>query len=1087
MGTRRGRGAIGPGSAQRDGQRGYALLSVLIITGFITLVVTALMGLLFTSLRAQGDGSTAERELRALDGAMDAAINQLRFDQNSASRDACRLEPPVQRLEELTFDHDTPEPGDDTRIEIECQGSVNTGASSSADQVRLVGAAGYPMGVAPWNTASWWPNGLDVGALAATKPNLVHRGAGALQFGSGVTVRNTAAVVRSPLSASPAIEVAGDYVQGGTNPGGGGPCGTLAQTGPMQIVDLLGTSTPTCGVAPDALQLDDDPTDSIAGFPKPTNQVVPPACSSAATITLVPGRYSVDQTANLNRLLNRLEPGAPSCVGKTFHFTPGIYVLSGDRLTFDRLDGHFVMGMPKGWTSPAGVRVAPVFTDPLAELCDTTQSGVTFVLPPQMRIEHRSGRLSMCPAFSENPGQPPLPALYQETSYANRLMATPTWRKDFPTPCGLGLTDVFPAPDSGLLDVFDGPGTGPRPSATSPSFAEGDRLPSVGPGQCRVGRTHSVRVDTVDPRPLTSARLSIRGFENPSTQANLILDRRIMITVRKGGTRICTTSAQPGIGTGQIEVSIDLMTGSCRTPRPCNDYEVFQLGSTCHLDPRTSIGPYLSVFNWFDWFGNPISIGEQALTAQRLAEAQLDITQYITFATTFGGFPVIPRQTYTITGAELITNHAPSTLEGPVVNGSTEPPFRRGFRDVGAVSVPAGVATPTMPDNSTFTTAGLQTQAGVECRYLLCPVVVPAGTRPADAFVHSLDAGSVALTIPAEYRDADVEPRVSSLRLRMKLLPDHCPSEPGAVCPFLAPIELPILGQLDANPYLRQSYPGTELAARVRLTTHAGTRCVDTRAILNSTQELTVDLLDVDHIVTGGGCDDVDIDTMRDLRLDATPAADGVNRVGLSVELALPCLKDWFGNASWRCVSTNDGGRNVVFQVRPPSIQQLSVDVSSDTIVGVGATSSVAVNAQTPSASVSSSSFNVYGKVWLPRSNLEVRWNGDVTEGRPLVRDELVVGSLASQITAAPIRDQANIPAGDRYLICCDARKSESRDVKLTATAPSGRKLQAVVHFTDVVAGQSGAANRYFPGFRVEVRDWQTCDDGRCTPGGPGD
>ena len=69
--------------------------------------------------------------------------------------------------------------------------------------------------------------------------------------------------------------------------------------------------------------------------------------------------------ANLNRLINKSEAGGPaSCANKTFLFTPGIYVLSGDRLTFDRPDAHFVMGVPKGWTSPAGVRASAVFTDP---------------------------------------------------------------------------------------------------------------------------------------------------------------------------------------------------------------------------------------------------------------------------------------------------------------------------------------------------------------------------------------------------------------------------------------------------------------------------------------------------------------------------------------------------------------------------------------------------------------------------------------------------------------------------------------------------------------------------------------------------
>ena len=110
-------------------------------------------------------------------------------------------------------------------------------------------------------------------------------------------------------------------------------------------------------------------------------------------------------------------------------------------------------------------------------------------------------------------------------------------------------------------------------------------------------------------------------------------------------------------------------------------------------------------------------------------------------------------------------------------------------------------------------------------------------------------------------------------------------------------------------------------------------------------------------------------------------------------------------------------------------------------------------------------------------------WNGDVTEGRPVVQDELVVGALGSQITAAPRRSQAGVSAEDRYLVCCKSRQSESRDVRLVATAPSGKQLTAQVHFVDVVVDETPGSKRYFPGYQVQVRDWQTCDEGRCEPG----
>lgn len=1088
-------------SVRCDAQGGYALISVVILVGLTALVVSALLGLLFTSIATQADSVRSERELRALDGAMDAAINQLRFDFNSASRDACRLEPPVQRITRMVFDNATPATGDDVPVDIQCQGSVNSAGGSTADQVRLVGAGGYS-GAVPWTTSSWWPTGVGVTVadLTASRPNLIHRGSAPLQFGTGVTVRNSAAVVRTPLTDSPAVELSGDYVQGGVGPGAtDGGCGQLATAGsPMRITDLIGTSSPECGLAPEDLQLDDDPTGAMAGFRRPIARppTLPPC--GASVVTLREGRYGSSDMFALNALVNRSAPGAsPTCAAATtFHFTPGVYVFTGDQLVFDRPGAFFVMGVEKGWSGTGGVAAATAARqDVLAELCDTSSSGVTFVLPPQFRLRHLSGRLSMCPAFSENPGQPPLPAIYQETSYANRLLQLPgtTWSKSFRpsnaapvSTCFNNTLELAPPAAGGRLDVLDGPGVGARP-AVSASFPESDRLPAVGTNQCRVGRTFSARVDTVDPRPLSSARLLVRGFESLTTPANLIVDRRIMVTVRRGANRICTTSAQPGIGNGQWEASIDLMTGSCAVPRSCTPLEGLGLNPRC-LDPRTAVAflPAAST----NALNASAPNAEQRLTSALLADADLEVTQYLTFSTNFAGFPVFPQQSYTVESVQLVTNNVTTSMLGPVANGPDEAPFRRGYDNVNAVITPAGIATPQMPDNSTVTSTGLQTNAGVPCGYLLCPVVVPAGTRPGRSFVHTVDLGESSIQIPPEYTAVDIDPNLSSLRLRLRLLPDHCPGEADAKCPLLAPVQLPILGAVDVNDYVRQSYFGTEVKVRVALRVHDGsavrTRCVETTGILGATTDVAVDLLDVNRIIDGDrlpddGCDNVEIDSMRDLRLTAVPAASGLNRVGLSVQMQLPCLRDYFANSSWKCVSWTDAGRNVVFQVRPPSIQEISLLAASDTISGAPATSSVNVNARTPATGVSATSFNVYGRVWMPRSNLDVFWNGDVTEGRPLVRDELVVGALGSQITAPPIRPQVGIPDADRYLVCCDARRAESRDVKLIATAPSGKQLVTLVRFTDVIEGEVGEA-RYFPGYRVEIRDWQTCDEGRCSP-----
>jgi hypothetical protein len=1481
-----------PDSRRPRSQGGYALLTVVLMIGLTSLGVSALLGLLFTATAIQGASATEERELRALDGAMDAAINQMRFDPQAPTINACQTQAPVQRLTAVTFDNGTTEPSDDVPIQVACVGTVTTDRGSTADQVRLVGINGYPStggalspnatgtatgggalttltdstrswavnewagfevritsglgagqvrtitsntatvltvtpgwlafqfpnstsgysinvpGATPWTEFSW-PSGVDVNALRDARPSLVHRGPAPLQFGSGVTVRNTAAVLSpadtvgrasagaaftvtdstrsgnnswttsqwrnydvrilsgagagqirtvtansinsltvntawtvnpgstsvyslvtadavagtatagaattltdstrlwsdnqwagyrvrilsgagtgqvstvtsntttaltvspawatapnntsayavfptdtangtassatsttladstatwssdqwagrevrvlsgpgagqfrtvtsntgtaltvSPawttaptststyailraeavagsssagqasagatttltdsskawvanqwndfevrilsgtgagqvrtvasnsstaLTVSPAwatapnntsyyalrqrsvaIESAGEYIQGRVGPGGASGCNQLSVVGPMRIRDLGATSDPQCEVADADLELDDDPTSPFVDFPSPTTPpaAVPVSCTEAV-VPLTPGRYNSLNMTRLNQLVNRVG-GLSGCDNKTFHFAPGVYVFTGDRLVFDRPGSFFVMGVPKDWTADSGgvAGNSTLVNDVARPLCDTSVSGVTFALPPQFRLEHRAatastgGRLSMCPKFSEFPGQPPLPAIYQRTSYENATLPTAPIIRAYrpslaPTTClgdgtlaNLNPPGLQPATpqQSANLDVLDGPGTPERPFATGAAFANpSDRLPVVGANECRVGRTFSTTVDTIDPRPLTSARLLVTGYESVTSPANFITDRRVMVTVRKGGQRICTTAAQPGIGNGGSPISIDLLTGSCApvagAQRSCV-LIIDAINPRCY-DPRTARVLFDAAFSATANGLDPNA--EQRLTSALLADATLDVTQYLTFSNTFLGLPIFPEQTYTVTRFDLVTNGV-STQLGDPSNGTPNPPFLRGFDDPGAVKG-AGLATPQMPANARITaTQGLQTDA-FECQsFLLCPVLVPPDAvplRPTRPFVHQINLGDASVEVPDEYRNAGVDPNLSSLRLRLRLVPDHCPVEPGSKCRLLAPIELGgIFGSIDPNDYLRQSYFGTEVKVRVAMTTYQGTRCVEANNLFGSTSEVMVDLMK-GPFVDGPGCDSaaVTVDSLEDLRLTSTPAGDGENEVGLSVQLQLPCLKDYVANASWRCVSWVDQptGRTVVFQIRPPSIDDVSLFVSSDTITAAPLSSRVTINARTPGPGVSTSSFNVYGKVWMPRSNLDVLWNGDVTEGVPLVQDELLVGSLGSVISSPPIR-QSSAVAANRYLVCCTAAVAESRDVKLVATAPSGRKLFAQVHFDDLDdEGES------FAGYRVEIRNWQTCDEGRET------
>jgi hypothetical protein len=982
-----------------------------------------------------------------------------------------------------------------------------TTGTASAGRVTAGETAALTDSTKSWTNDQWvnYPVRILSGTGAGQIRNISSNTTTRLTVDAAWTTPPDATSYFAIVASGSAMEVSGDYIQGATGPGAASGCGPLSAIGPMRIRDQGGSSEPQCGVSAADLKLDLDPTDAVAGFPRPTDRPEPRApegfrvpegasACSPAVIQLNPGRYNSTDMRDLNRLLDASSSGAvtPCTASRTFLFNPGVYVFTGEQLGFNRPGSFFVMGEPEGWTTATGVQGQPALVaNPNAALCksppagsSSAQRGVTFVLPPQFRIRHTAGRLSMCPERSNNVGQPALPAIYQETAYENRTIPPETAELKLYQPSLTPFTCFNPTLVTNpflnnQLAVLDGPNTPARPT----SFANAaDRLPAVGPDECRVGQTFSATVDTVDPRPLTSARLQVRGYESVTTPANFVTDRRMMVTVRgEDGNRICTTSAQPGIGNGQWAASINLLTGSCAQPRLCTFGEAYD--AKCR-DPRTDftlplVVPYGAAFSSLLTPGVPAGSAppaEQALTSALLADAQLEVTQYLTFSNTFAGVAIFPQQTYTLDCGpskrpciELVTNGV-STELGTVTNGTTDPPFLRGFDNLAGVTG-SGIATPQMPDNSTIGTSGLVTETGTQCqRYLLCPVVVPAASAvPSNPFVHELNLGEASVPIPSVYRDKGIDPNLSSLNLRLRLVPDHCPAQGNSKCQLLDDVDLGIFGSVQfSNDLLRQSYFGTEVKARIKLTTNQGTRCVEATGTLGSTTDLMVDLMDANRIVGGTGCNDVVIDSMADLRLTEAPAVNGQNKVGLSVQLQQPCLRDYFANASWRCVRWTDDGRTVVFQVRPPSIDDISLFVTSDSITDPPLSSRVTINARPPS----SSSFNVGGKVWMPRSNLDVIWDGDVTEGVPLVQDELVVGSLGSWIKSPPVRTSAGI----RYLLCCRAENAIARDFEIVAQVAGGggRSLYARVYFDD----RDGSGNPV-NGYRMEVRDWQSCDEGR--------
>ncbi len=219
---------------------------MLAVIAFTSVVIGALFGLLYTTMRITEAQERSAREGRAADGAIESAINQM--------RDA-PCDPTTPYLTDQLFDQQTAGSGDDVAVDVDCA-PAGSATGSSIDQVRIVGTDGYQgalrwtedcasnaLGCMPWSVAS----SLQ-GAAAGSNTALVHSGPEPLDFSSGVTVRTGSVGLRSDAGGTPAITVGGQYAQG--DPGLGAPageCGLLSGTpgnGAGTIADL--DDSPAC-------------------------------------------------------------------------------------------------------------------------------------------------------------------------------------------------------------------------------------------------------------------------------------------------------------------------------------------------------------------------------------------------------------------------------------------------------------------------------------------------------------------------------------------------------------------------------------------------------------------------------------------------------------------------------------------------------------------------------------------------------------------------------------------------------------------------------------------------------------------------
>src|SRR5690606_30967319 len=104
------------------------------------------------------------------------------------------------------------------------------------------------------------------------------------------------------------------------------------------------------------------------------------------------------------------------------------------------------------------------------------------------------------------------------------------------------------------------------------------------------------------------------------------------------------------------------------------------------------------------------------------------------------------------------------------------------------------------------------------------------------------------------------------------------------------------------------------LTTSVVLTTPAGNRCSTLAGAVNSAQQLTFDLLDPNQ--QGPGCATT-ISSLSDLE-----------NASLSVRFEMPCV---YVNEGDACLNYPSGNPDQVLQARPPSVDQISLTLATNT------------------------------------------------------------------------------------------------------------------------------------------------------------
>ena len=529
---------------EEDGQSGFALIAVLAVIAITSVTIGALLGMMLTAIKITENQQRDARQARAADGAVTAAINQLRLNQTNPA-DACAPGVPAVGGLSLPFESS----GRSDTATVSCTSAADELGDSAGD-IKIAGDE-YK-GRFEWKS---WPWGSLQPSIDNANAAIVHQGEGALQFNGRLSSKGGAAPLRTNPGGTPALDVRGTYVQAvqgiGAVAGAGGSCGVLDGVAALAQTTVRASAGATCAspeLVPVSVTQDYAIDESV-----PTSPSLSGDCPASTVITFSPGKYDQNAVKTLNKWFGR---GVGSCTDTTFYFPYGRYwfdantVIAGapapnqHALIFNNPSSTFVFGKANGWDPLGAGATAANFP----KACDPASPGASIILSARTEFRHLAGMLAVCPysTGSAVDGNAPYPALLQQATVPTQVTAVSA-----SSPVG-----NF----SNAANLLAGPSAVPASSASfTCSFAAGYPQGTT----CTSTKKFTVTLASAMSGAVGSAALNITGNEtNNNVSGVQSRTAALGVTLADGST--CSVPAVAGAPDKGRVAAYELLAGTCK-------------------------------------------------------------------------------------------------------------------------------------------------------------------------------------------------------------------------------------------------------------------------------------------------------------------------------------------------------------------------------------------------------------------------------------------------------------------------------------------------------------------------------------------